>query len=329
VIEGGGEYVAEVGHVAALENGRIAAVDQYHSDDREAMLARFAELDARVGAPTLSEPDRLLADYVRLFNEHDADGLATLQNDGYVLLDHRLLGWGTIRGADELHAYHATSFAAAPDIQIEITEMLASDEHVNVALVNYRGHNSEGGGLFEFPVGFVTAWADGGMVSTDVYEHEDREAMLARFAKLNAGNGSVLGNRPSERLLADVQGFMNARDYGRLLAMVAHDWHLLDRRPLGWGELHGRDGCERMQRSIFDSSPNVHFDVDEVLACDDRIVAARVAVRGEGVKAGPLEVPVGGIYVFDDQQWISVEFYEPDDRDAILARFAELTNDSR
>ncbi|HWF56569.1 MAG TPA: nuclear transport factor 2 family protein, partial [Solirubrobacteraceae bacterium] len=74
----------------------------------------------------------------------------------------------------------------------------------------------------------------------------------------------------------------------------------------------------------FDASPNVGFEIDEVLACDDRIVVTRVAMRGEGLKAGPFEVAVGAIYVFEDGQWVRVEFYEAEDREAMLARFAEL-----
>jgi hypothetical protein len=42
--DGGGGGAWSVGLVRVVEDGRAVSVDQYDADDREAMLARFAEL---------------------------------------------------------------------------------------------------------------------------------------------------------------------------------------------------------------------------------------------------------------------------------------------
>jgi hypothetical protein len=93
---------------------------------------------------------------------------------------------------------------------------------------------------------------------------------------------------------------------------------------LGWEEETGRDRCVAIMRSFMDASPDVRGEFDEVIACDDRVIAVRMAWRGRGVKAGELEVTAGAVYVVENGHWKSADFYDAEDRRAVVARYVEL-----
>src|SRR5204863_5202905 len=57
--------------VARLRNGKVCHIEAYEPDDEAAVLARFEELRG-------SEAERVLAAYVRTYNERDWDAMAPL-----------------------------------------------------------------------------------------------------------------------------------------------------------------------------------------------------------------------------------------------------------
>jgi hypothetical protein len=65
--------------------------------------------------------------------------------------------------------------------------------------------------------------------------------------------------------------------------------------------------------------------VDEVLACDDRLVAFTMTWRGSGADGGgELALPIGNVYVVEGGRVAHLDQYDPDDRQAMIARYAEL-----
>ena len=76
--------------------------------------------------------------------------------------------------------------------------------------------------------------------------------------------------------------------------------------------------------SGWDMWPDVRFVIDEVLACDEWVIAHRGRYVGHGEDGGAAEIPVGYVIVVDDGRIVRQEMFDPDDREAILARFAEL-----
>ncbi|HEY2570490.1 MAG TPA: hypothetical protein VGI27_03410, partial [Solirubrobacteraceae bacterium] len=59
------------------------------------------------------------------------------------------------------------------------------DERVVAMRASYHGSGIGGRGRFAFEAGFVTLVEGGLSLSSDAYEYEDNEAMLARFAELS------------------------------------------------------------------------------------------------------------------------------------------------
>ena len=150
--------------------------------------------------------------------------------------------------------------------------------------------------------------------------------MLVRYAELG-GQRALVGEHAPERLWAECARYANARDYERVLDFLAEDCRWIDHRPLGWETARGRVPCVDVMRSTFGAAPDVRMECEEVLACDERALALRLAWRGAGVKAGDWEVQVGAVADFMGGKWRSTDFYEPDDRKAMLARFAELSGE--
>jgi hypothetical protein len=104
----------------------------------------------------------------------------------------------------------------------------------------------------------------------------------------------VLGDRPSERLMAEFIRHCNAHEFDDVKRLLVDDCYILDHRALGWEPVYGREQCMPFIRSPFEVSPHVRHDIDQVLAADDRVVVTLNTWRGHGIKAGDLEVRRAG-----------------------------------
>ena len=324
---GGGEFAVPIGRVTTVVDGRIVRVEQFEPEDREAMLARFAELTAPAARPDRRpESEALAAAMLDSFNRHDLEAYAAGWAEDFVQVDHRPLGWGAYLSRDELREHSRSAFAMSSDVRMEIDEVLASDDHVLAIRIGIRGRfkQSEGEGEFEIAVGYVARWVDGLLVRSDVYEPDDRQAILARYTELGDRRNAVAAAPAPERFFAGFWARCNAREWDRLGELIAEDWHWVDHRALGWEQAHGRERAVALMRSMGEASPGLRFEFDNVIACDDRVLAVVAAVRGDGVRAGAFEVLAAAVYVVEDGLWVSADFFEPDDRRAAVARYAEL-----
>ncbi len=324
--DGGGYVERAQGTVTVISDGRIASRDIYEPDDRQSMIARYAELGGGQGTLGDRPPERFYAEFVRRFARRDLDRLADLWAEDWRFVDHRLLAWEEQVGRDTGMAGLRSALEGSLDLRVEVDEVLACDDRVIAFVCSWRGHTLTGGGELEMQFGTVMVIEHGQGVSADQYDPGERQAMLARYAELG-GQRALAGEHAPERLWAECARYANARDYERVLDFLAEDCRWIDHRPLGWETARGRVPCVDVMRSTFGAAPDVRMECEEVLACDERALAVRLAWRGAGVKAGDWEVQVGAVADFMGGKWRSTDFYEPDDREAMLARFAELSGE--
>jgi ketosteroid isomerase-like protein len=318
-----GEHETVTGAVYLIEGGLWAGVDFYEPDDRWAMTARYAELGGGLEPLGDRPPERLYAEFLRRWAAGDTGKIVELCADGYRHNDHRKLGWEAVDSLAALWDFVASAVAGTSGFHFDVDEVLACDDRVLALRGTWHAHSPETGSEMEFKLGHVAVVEHGLLVRQDHYDYDDTRAMLARFAELG-GTQPALGNRPSERVMAEVERLLNARDYERFAELVPDDWYWIDHRALGWEEAHGREECLRHMRSTFDASPDVRLEYGDVLACDDNVIAMHTAWRGRGLKAGELEVEVGAVFLVEDGLWAGVDFYEPDDHHAMIVRYAEL-----
>jgi ketosteroid isomerase-like protein len=325
--DGAGYGEVPHGLVAVVRDGRLVEIDQYAADDEEAMLARFAELRRAAGSGGVELPG-WAARQLESYNAHDLDGFAAVHAPHYRLVDHRAVGWGTISGRDEVVEHAAVTLRAIPDARMEIEDVLARDDRVLASRIVYSGHGPYGGGDFELTLGCVSV-ADGErVVSTDVYEPEDRAAMIARYAELGGG-AARLAESASERVYAEFVRRYARRELEPLLELIAEDHVRIDHRPLGWEPVRGRAGDAELILSAWEGSTDIRIEVDEVLAASDRVLAVRIRWAGHSTDGGAFELPVGQVVLVQDGQIATIDQYASDDRQAMLDRFAELSGAGR
>jgi ketosteroid isomerase-like protein len=308
--------------VHLIKDGRWAGVDFYEPGDRQPMIARYAELGGGMSKLGNSSVERAFAEFAKRYAARDLEPQSDLITDDFQWSDHRQLAWEPLRGRDAVTALVGSSWEGTTDIRIEVDEVLACDGRVLAVRCRWVGHGSRAG-AFELPAGQVVVAEGERYKSLDQYDGEDRDAMLARYAELG-GRQSVLGDRPPERFLAEAQHMLDRREYGRLRSLLVDNWRSIDHRAMGWDDLHGPRAWEASTRSFYEASPTARVEVLEVLACDDRVIALRQAWRARGVKAGEMEVVAGAVYLIEDGRWVSVDYYEPTDRQAMITRYAEL-----
>jgi hypothetical protein len=135
-----------------------------------------------------------------------------------------------------------------------------------------------------------------------------------------------LADLPPLRHYAEYARRYDARDLDGFIALFAADWRLIDHRADGWGSEIGREACRVVTASVFAVSPDVRFTVDEVLACDERVVAMRASYHGSGIGGrGRFAFEAGFVTLVEGGLSIGSDAYEYEDNEAMLARFEELT----
>ena len=181
-----GAFESLFGCVTVVEDGVAISVDHYEYDDDAAMLRRYHELGGYPTAFGDRPPELVLAAMYRHVSTGDLDGVGALHAEDAVVLDHRALPWEAARGRAAVVRLHESGLSAFPDLWLDVVEVLACDDAVLALRSKLRGHGIEGGGEMEVPVGGVIAVEDGQVVRMELFEIDDRAAMLARFEELAA-----------------------------------------------------------------------------------------------------------------------------------------------
>ena len=87
----------------------------------------------------------------------------------------------------------------------------------------------------------------------------------------------------------------------------------------------GQADVREFWRSALSVSSAQYGEIDEVLECDDRVIAVMVTWRGIARDTGGVfALPVGNVSVIEAGRNVSQDQYDPGDRDAMLACYVEL-----
>jgi class 3 adenylate cyclase/ketosteroid isomerase-like protein/tetratricopeptide (TPR) repeat protein len=325
--EASGDFVTATEYVFVVEEGVIRRIEHFEPHDTAAVLGRYAELGGSHEGLGDRPPERLFAELLR--RSAGGGNVRDLYRDDFVLVDHRRLGWEDVSGAEGAVEMMASVFAMAREMRVEVDDMIACDDRFMAVATTAHGTAAEGGGALAMPVGWVVSVRDGRLARGETYEPEDRASMVARYAELGGGQGP-LGDRPPERVWAEYIRRYAARDLDGLAELIAPDWVLVDHRTLGWEEVRGHDGAINHLRSGFDVTTDSHLEVDEVLACDARVLAMRITVYGTNADGGArFARPLAIVSAVADGRMLRREQFDHHDTEAVLARYAELSAPAR
>lgn len=132
---------------------------------------------------------------------------------------------------------------------------------------------------------------------------------------------------PPVRYYAEYGRRYAARDLDAFIELFDADWQMVDHRAGGFESAVGRSVCRELTASVFAVSPDVRFTIDEVLACDERVIAMRASYHGSGLGGqGRFAFEGGFVTLVEGGHSISVDQYDYDANGAMLARYAELTS---
>jgi ketosteroid isomerase-like protein len=320
----GGSPIETVLQATVIRNGRIARIEEFDPDDEDGLFARCEEL--RAGAESVrvgpgADPAAPCIDRVRAlcaaFNARDWEAYRVLFADGYVGSDHRSVGRGEAMDAEHPVETAISAVAINPDVRMTV-EVIAASGTVMAHIVRMRGHTAEGGGEIEVEFGTVLVVEDGRGTLGEMFDAEDREAILARFDELLVEQAPT----SAERVTAEYLRRYNARDWDGLRAVFADDVVNADRRSIALWDYQGGDALVAALRESVPMTPDRRTRF-ELVAADGDVTAGRQIWTGT-FEGGPIEIAIGQVLVVHDGRYTSIENFDPDDEDAMLARYEAL-----
>jgi class 3 adenylate cyclase/tetratricopeptide (TPR) repeat protein len=267
-------------------------------------------------------------DWVRIVNARDWDALGARTAADARLIDRRELGWEEVRGRDGIVELSRQTVALSPDVKAR-DEALAGwyvgDVAIWAAICEYTGTEAEHGARFQVRFGTVGIVRDGLTVLSETLT-DDPAVVLARFDELVAEESC---EAPAARAYQRFAAALNARDWPGIEAALAEDATLYDARTFAaLDEARGRDQCVAFLRGVLLTAPDLRHEIDEVLAAGTDATAMAGAWRRPGVSAdtlaGPIEVALCWVALFDGDQLRRMEVYDLDAREHCLARYDEL-----
>ena len=190
-----GEFESLFGCVTVIEHGCAVSVDHYEYDDDAAILRRYHELGGYPVAFDDRPPERLVGTTYRYVLSGDMKRLGELYAEDAVILDHRALPWEDARGRSAIKRLYESGRSAFPDLWLDVVEVVACDDRVMALRYKLCGHGTDGGGEMEVPQGSVVMVEDEQLVSVELYDIDERAAMLKRYEEL--GGRREPGHRAS------------------------------------------------------------------------------------------------------------------------------------
>jgi hypothetical protein len=339
--EGGGPFEIRLGQVIRRQRGEPAR-GRLVPDDPAAVLAAAEELAAAALPLRRPVPEASLHELAAWAGAAaDPDGVALRElydADDYVMVDHRAMGAGAAGGRDEGLAQIAVIHRSATQLRWE-PEPLAGlgdgESLVTAARFVVHGRAADGGGAFEGAYALVTVSRGGVFRRAELFGHDDRAAVLARFDELCAEAFGGVTLSPHAR--APVAPAVVRRSTAWLRAYNAHDWDAMrdlvdpdviqvDRRDVSTPVARGVDDYLSGLRAGAELAGRARSEVlAGVEAAGRRVGGVTVviegAVPGEG---GPFEIRLGAVAVMAGDRTVASEILD-DDPVAVLARVDELT----
>ena len=316
--EGGGEFEVELFSVSKADDGLLTYLEIFDDTGFGAAYERFEEIGA------VTEPERLAARYGRAHNAHDLDALRDCYTEDCEIVDHRSIGWETLRGIDAVMAMFSSWLETVPDLEDRV-EVLASDDRHSALRVDGFGHAADGGGPLEYFLAMVITIRDGRCRRSELFDAGDEEAALARFEELRRADRPAAAPAEPGELLERWVAAYNARDRDALREIFAPDLRFADRRLVGWGEHEGPDAFLDILWGAFPLAPDLRMESAVPLAQGERAVVARYVSRGHlAAGGGELEVALVTLTLFENGRATAFEMFDGDDADAALARFEEI-----
>jgi len=178
----------------------------------------------------------------------------------------------------------------------------------------------DGGWPFEIALGLIGEWRGARCVGIELFDPGDEAGLLTRFAQFATFGGNLIAQLYARHCAA-----FNARDWPAVVADVADDFVLVDRRPVTpWPVLRGRAEVEVMWRDLLTMGEDARLSF-EFVEGDDESAIVRYGGRGHAVEGGgEFEIIAGNVAIQRRGCFAYGEVFDPDDLETMRTRRDEL-----
>ncbi|MGH7895064.1 MAG: nuclear transport factor 2 family protein, partial [Candidatus Binatia bacterium] len=254
------------------------------------------------------------------FGPPDLDRFATTYAPALEVVDHRILGTWSARGAEEWPQHNRSLLEVADDVAVREDDVLGLRSDAFLVRRTHLGTDRTGGGAYERLLLMLWIFGPDGLVTRIEYfdvDHEDDA--LARFDALATEPlATACITNAATRSRGRVREAWAARDWDRVAAVYAPGCRLIDRRTLMHLDLD-RDGYLQSMRTIFEMSSS-RFTANVLATRGERLLLSRVLLEGNDRDVGPSEVEWLAVDEVDDAgDRVATVNLDPDDLDGAYA----------
>jgi hypothetical protein len=238
-----------------------------------------------------------------------------------VLIDHRGTDQQRFEGREVVIERAAST---SEGVEAASVDQLASDGRGFARVTWYQGTAQDRRGDLDFALAEVGLMSGEEIERLEWFDPDDRQALLVRYAELGGG-ARLLGARRPERWFKELLVAFAEADVVKLVDLHADGWRNTDHRSPTWKEGPRGEQLARFSSTPFEVSDDHYAEVDEVLACDDRVIAADVTYHGRSKEGGgELVLRFASVSVIESEVRVSADLYDREDRQAVLVRYTEL-----
>jgi len=254
----------------------------------------------------------------------DPDDYATAFAPSIEVVDHRILGTWSSRGADELLRNIRSWHLLTDNTAIRQDDILSLQPDALLGRRTFFGTDRAGGGAFERQ--FLQLWIFGsdGLLTRLEYFDADRDAeALARFDELTAApRKSPRFENAATRWQDQFEAARKIRDLEHLATLYAAGYQQLDRRTLVHLELDRGQALESIRH--FFEYDSIRYSWELLATRGDRLALGRGFTEMSDDSSGPSEIEWLTIVEVDEAgRRVAGVLFDPGDLDAAYAELDE------
>jgi class 3 adenylate cyclase/ketosteroid isomerase-like protein len=282
--------------------------------------AAFVELEARWAAGEATAHPRAsawAAEFQRGFASRDWGAMAALTAPGQVAENHRLVGWGTLRGAGAWVPTLQRLVDLAPDVRLRL-DHLRTCERGLLHQLTWQGTRE--GGAFDTPLLLVVELdADGREIRLDVWDVERLEAARARFEEIRALEAPPSFANTASRTWQQILAAWERRDARRFAELHPRPLRYRDHRRQFQLDLD-REQFLEFTRPLLDMA--VSMSVELLATRGERLALERFTMEVGEDAVGPSAIE--SLIVIEADERGDIAAYDRFDLDDLDAARAEL-----
>jgi class 3 adenylate cyclase len=270
-------------------NGRCRRSEVFAGDRLRDAVTRLYERHAELlpDGPSRTRATAIARSVMTWNAPVDLERLTTSLAPSFEVVDHRILGTWSMRGAEDFRQHWRAQLDLG-DVDARDHEILALQPAAYLIRRTWFGTDRGGGPYEQLNLALFVFGSDGLVTRIELFDPDRTAEALSRFDELTIEVAPPRIENAATRALQRGLEAMQARDWEGFAALFAAEFRGVDRRPLFRLELD-RDQWLASYRQIVEMTSA--RPVWQVLATrGDRLGLARVSWKGSDLAIGPSEI---------------------------------------